>query len=235
MQTTPVLCGVEGHGDECTCDVVITKPTETNFHFTEVWHASLVARHLGYKGGGYADLADFLEALGAAYDATRNLDNIDADWLDGVRGSGLAARVREALAQGESILDLPDMLGDSFARIVATLTNCQPLSVWTWGDIEWLEWEDEMNSAATHSAWVLARRFNISGVTASTLIEAYGKQLSSQVRVARKGEIDDLIAEHHQLPFSELYALVVESGFDYAPATIKSFRRRHRAKLRNAA
>jgi hypothetical protein len=239
-------CGGHGHSAECLCDVVITEQVPINYHFDDVWHAGIVARATGYRGGGGAQLADFLEALAHGYDATRRVANAAANyvpkdkvheaWLADIRRSGLKARVEEQLQDGHSILDVPDILMDGFERIVAALSRAQPSPTWTWDNMEWLAFEAYMLAKASHNVSDMARVFSLTRPQCLTLIKSYGRQAdtteAADSKVARAWELFEQY-EDKQAP--ELMAMLATEGYTYTLDGLRAARQRWRRHKRQHA
>jgi hypothetical protein len=217
------------------CDVNIETPALVRYLPTQVWHSNIIARAMSYdeQTASYSQTADFLEALGKAYDATRHLVGADVVFLPG-RIDAIRAEVGKLLSEGESIIDLPEMIGESFARILAALTRGVPNPIWMWGDLEWLQLEDILHSANQHSAYALADQMGLSRnqwQMTTYLINLYGKSTTAAATAASKATIDEIIEKYHNLPFKSLMTMVRASGLDYADNTVKSYRRRYRKSI----
>jgi hypothetical protein len=231
--TTP--CGGHGHSPECLCDVVITDSVPVNYHFDQVWHAGIVARAVGYRGHGGAELADFLEALASGYDATRSVAMKDGAWLDGTIADDLKARVEEQLQDGHSILDLPEILGQDLDRIVAALTGCQPCLIWTWDEVDWLEFEAFMYRSPIHSQSKMAASFGLTRAQCTTLIKAYGRGIESDSTASRTARAWELFAEYPNMPNAELQAMLAAEGHMYSRDGIRVARQRWKHRMKAAA
>jgi hypothetical protein len=221
-------CGLADHGEDCLCDVKIVAPVPTRFRFTEVWGADVVASALGYKGGGYADLADFLEALAMGYDATRRLDRVGCDFMEG--GEQLTKQVKAALGDGHSIVDLPDILGESFSRIVGALTSCKPHILWTWDEQRWIEFECHLLSRDIVSLRETGREFGLEDKTVAKLVAAYGRRAPREGNEAKMARIRELFAEHPDWTSTQIHAQLTSEGHQANLSTVK----RRLAEMRSA-
>jgi hypothetical protein len=223
-------CGGAGHSEECLCDVVITEVTPTNYHFDQVWHAGIVARATGYKRQGGASLAAFLESLSYAYDATRRLADTDGDWLDdvGTSGANLKAKVEAYLQDGHSILDVPDLVVDSFDRIVAAITGCQPCLIWTWDNRQWLAFESYLTTKHTHSQSDLAERFGLTRPQCTNLVKLYGKGLEGEAHLARAARAAELFDGHQDKGAPEILQMLLDEGHEYTLDGVRKARQRWR-------
>lgn len=207
-----------------------------NYHFKDVWHAEIVATATGYKGNGGGNLADFLEALAMGYDATREVAAQDDDWLEGVAHPTYRAAIVEQLRAGESIIDLPAILGDSFIRILAGITKAYPSILWTWGEARWAALEDQLNSAPAHNPTVLGRAFGITTDQAGALIKLYGKDKARAANIGRPSLAATKVAEGRFMSeptcsIKEQQQWLAAQGIMYALPALKKLRQRWRAKL----
>jgi hypothetical protein len=173
-------CGMDGHTDECLCDVVLKgEPVEVKYGFHQVWRSDLIMRATGYKEGqGGSALADYLEALGMGYEATRRIAEFDDNWREGVCDPERVSRVKTLLTEGTSIIDLPDILGDSWARIVATLTSGQATIVWSWSEARWARWEDAIRDK-NRSANSIGKEFGLFANSVLAYMRWWGVDRSS--------------------------------------------------------
>ncbi len=225
---------MNGHSAECLCDVIITTPVAVRYAFDQVWHADVVASAVGYDGeSGGGQLADFLEALARGYDATRKLSGLDADWLDGI--GDLRNRVGALLTEGESIVDLPSVIGDSFARIVGAITQGQPNIIWSWDESTWLRLEGVLCSSEYHVAQSIAVAFGVTWDMADQLIHLYGKSGESERRTQRHEQINAILERHPTAKLREIARLCDEAGIEVEYALLQSYRLRWLKKHPQAA
>lgn len=134
-------CGVDAHDDSCLCDVIIGEPVEIRYGFDEVKFAGMAARATSYKeGDGGERLAAYLEALAAAVERSAHLVRAGFDELDSY-DPDLHVRIGRFVRKGHSVVDAPIEFGESWARIVSTLTRGQPSKVWLWGELDWIKFE----------------------------------------------------------------------------------------------
>jgi hypothetical protein len=220
--TKTTTCGTEAHGATCLCDLSVDAPAPVRFGFNEVWYAGVVARAMDWHGQGGARLADYLEALGAAYDATRRLADFDEHWLDG--GSDLHDRAAEQLRAGVSIVDLPSVLGDAFARIVGAITRGQPSITWTWTEQRWAEFESCMLEHGAASGSTLSRRFGIGRRHAESLAALYGQSAAALDTKARVRRMTEMFAEGRSS--RQTLAALTDEGHTATLAGVRKYRYR---------
>lgn len=207
-------CKVRKHQDDCLCDVVVKEPAPINFGFTDVWHADIVAKAVGYKEGNEgAALADFLEALGSAYEATRVVAAQDEDWLEGTHDTAYRAKIVKLLRSGESIIDLPDVLCDSFAHIIACLTRGRPCIVWSWPEATWATLEDAMRATEV-SPTTLAKTFNVTYSQAESFVEWYGRAKVVSPRKQTTARAAQLFEQHRDEPIKIIFDTMIAEGFN---------------------
>lgn len=223
---TTATSGASIHPPDDLSDVIITEPITPKYAFDQVWHAGLIARATGYRGGGGKQLADFLEALAYGYDATRRLADLDSDWTSGIRTTDLRGRIVEQLQAGESIVDLPNILGDSFARILAALTHEQSSLVWTWSELQWIEFETYIMSSDKHSDFELHRKFHMGRRQAASLIEAYGKTVGEARSKDRAKKAEAIVVKYLDRSNVEVEARLADEGLEYSQASIRKIRQR---------
>lgn len=226
----PITCGQADHKVDCLCDVRFVEPAPIVCSFVETWHAGIVARAHNYKEGeGGAKLANFLEALGGAYDATRRIANQADGWLEGTASTEYRQRIHALLQSGESMIDLPNILQDSFARIVATLTAGQPTVCWTWGDPDWARFEDAM-AAPSVAPSVLSKDFGITYEQAVYLIGAYGRERAAAPPKKSITRAHELFAAHPTLSAAQVTDLLLAEGYEANYEKVKKQRQRWLAK-----
>lgn len=227
-------CGVVGHSESCLCDVVITTPVAVNYTFDQVQHGPVVARAVGYNGEtGGAQLADFLEALAFGYDAVHRLAHLDADWLTGV--NDLRDKVAEHLQTGQSIIDLPELMGESFSRIVAAITRSQPNIIWAWDEMTWLRFESTLLASQTHAANRLADEFGLTWRMAETLIHLYGRQPEAERRADRQAQLNAILEANPGIPMKTYARLAAEAGVSGSYSMLQAHRLRWRRKHQQSA
>lgn len=234
MNTPPeVTCGVADHDDDCLCDVVIKEPVPVRYAFHEVHLADIVAKHTRYRdGAGGAPLAAFLEAFSDAIEATARMRDFDPDWLDGALRSDLSDRIHAHLAQGESIVDAPDMLGESFARIVAVLTRGQPSTVWTWDERRWVEFEERMTAPGAVAACDIEREFGVTRHFVGRMAQVfYGTQLLSDEKARRNHRMRELFELGCLSNQRIVDTLQAEGWVDVRYETVKKMRQRWRKQI----
>lgn len=225
----PITCGVRGHDDDCLCDVRLGPPMPITHHFTDVWHARIVADATGYReGDGGAALADFLEALAAGYDATRQVAEQDDDWLEGTQDPDRRAQIVELLQRGESIIDLPDILGDSFARIIATITRAQPSPVWAWPEVRWATFEDALQRPRL-SLLALSKEYGLTRSQVETLCGAYGRLKAVKSRKDGTVAARRLFAERPDATTAELVRALADEGHEFSSEALRKLRLRCKA------
>lgn len=217
-------CGAQT--DELS-DVAFDKPADVNYHFNEVWGADVVARATGYRGEGGAKLAEFLEALASAYDATRRLEGLENNWTDGIMTSDLRSNLSALLVAGCSIIDAPDELGESWMRIVACATNCIPSKLWTWEEIEWVKLEAYLQASSAIDRIQMAAQFNITRTQAEMLLALYGREHAGSSIRKRKEVLVGLFEDHPEWSARQLADHVNAMGFK--PMSVEAVRR-HRQR-----
>lgn len=137
---TTLDCGVPAHEAECLCDVVITKPTPVNYGGHELDHAGLVMRYheLGapWDGDKLAVLLDGLDRARAARDLLRDHE------LDPEHLSTYTDLVKELVIQGQSMIDIPSIVGLSLRETAAALMSGQVhAAITAWNAADWLAFE----------------------------------------------------------------------------------------------
>jgi len=214
-------CGGTGHEGDCLCDVVIGTPVPINYSFTDVRHGDIVARATGYQGGAGANLADYLEALASAVDATAHLRDFEPNWLDGVKD--MLPQIKEHLGCGESIIDLPDILGVSFAQIVGALGGGQATMIWTWDELTWIEFEIHLQGDSI-SYQETADRFGINHEQVARLAKLYGRKPPLEGARERNARLRSLVDEHPDWKASQIHQQLLDEGHN--PTTLVNTRKR---------
>ena len=215
-------CGTPNHDADCLCDVVITAPVKVRFQFHEVLGGDVVARHLGYKpGAGGAALADYLEALAGAGDAMNRLHQFDANWDDGI--VELYPRVAELLRSGESIIDVPNILGDSHARVIASVTRQRSI-VWAWSESRWAAFEDYL--ASKPSVLKTARDWDIPYDHAERIMQAYGVRQQVKYRNPTMGRVAELYLANPTWNAGDVLRQLQAEGLTADRGLIRQVRRR---------
>lgn len=228
---TAISCGVAKHDADCLCDVVIKEPVETAYGLLEVWHAQIVANAMGYKEGQTgAALAGFLEALASGYDATRQVVAQDEDWLEGTRDAEKREQITALLRSGVSIVDVPDMVHDSFIRVVATMTQAQPCVLWSWSERQWAEWEDALGDGAV-SVNQMAKRFSLTYRQADALRKAYGRERGHDARKTALVRAVELYEAHPEWTSTRVWQTLCSEGYEASLQAV----RRHRIRWKSAA
>lgn len=222
--TKELGCGLAGH-DDCRCDVIIDTPTEVHYGFDQVWGGDVARRGLGIdpmEGG--ARLATFLEALGSAYDATRRMyDPSDDDPSIGAKE--LRPLIGEQLQAGESIIDLPDILGRSMAAILAGVTGGNPALCWAWDDMEWLRWESRMADTDIVTAR-LAADFNLHPSSCKSMMELWGAKDAGSSKTASDKVAKAFVEANPELSSYEVATALADQGISYRADSVRRYRRR---------
>lgn len=217
--------------DDDSCDdVIIVEPVPIRFGFVDVLGGDIVARYTKYKEGqGGAALADYLEAFSDAIEATKRLREFDPDWLEGALASDLPQRIKEHLRAGDSIVDAPDMLGESFARIVAILTRGQPSVVWTWEERKWIDFEVRMTATGEVASSEVEREFGVTRDFVTRMARSYyGTRLLSDVKTRRNQRLRELF-ELDGLTNPQMVEVLREEGYgDVTIDAVKKQRQRWR-------
>lgn len=208
-------------------DVIITTPTPVNYSFTEVWHADIIARAVGYTDGGGERFVRFLTALAEAYDQTRHLADLDADWSEGTQEPARKAEIASLLAAGESMVDMADLIGDSHARVMATITSGQPTMLWVWSERRWAEWEDAINRTPIPSSASLGREFALDWHTVNSLLDWYGKTSLRSSRKEMWGRIKEIILANPTLTARQIAEAIRAEGHTVDPEAVRKHRQRH--------
>ena len=154
-------------------DVVISEPrTPINYSPTDLPHAEMVIK---YKNLGAPwtsrDGATLLETL------SRAASYAEEARKDRTHGH-LRPLVVECLDYGHSIIDLPDILGESLYDVVRSLSNGNAQSYWAWTPSDWLEFESgillPLDERPTKKQ--IAADFGLSQRAAAKLISLYGAE-----------------------------------------------------------
>lgn len=222
-------CGVADHSSDCLCDVEIGAPTPTNFSLTEVMMGTKtggeIAELLGLgRPWNAANVASLMEAMGSAYETVTRMRDFDPDY--DVPPFRLRGMVAEQLQAGHSILDLPDILGTSFAQILSALTGGHPSNIWTWDDLDWLRFEAYLHDHEYVRPSDLVNEFGIATrQTAIGLMERYGKP---DFNKARDAVLCQLVADNPQATTTELVVMAADAGFPVSREAIWGRRRKER-------
>lgn len=173
-------CGEQDHDEECLCDVVITEPVRVRYHLKDTLHAGVIQRALGInKIDSPAKAGELMEALGKAYDACRRYDGI-ADEVPDMYNN--RRKILGLLQAGESIIDIPKLVGLDFVDVVRVLTAGRATKLWLWDEATWAEVEDAVRSGIGRK--LLARRFGVEENQARTVLKWYGENSSHWVNTA---------------------------------------------------
>ena len=143
-------CGVTAHEDECLCDVRVGEPTPINFSINQVLGSEFLDDDRWSHPWDASKVADYAETLLAAYDEWRERSANPA-FRDGharrLRDrAAFQAEVRELLRSGESIVDVPAILGITFDEMWEALRHARSPFYETWGDLDWLKFESALES-----------------------------------------------------------------------------------------
>jgi hypothetical protein len=165
----PTTCGIDVHDAECLCDVNLDNRSPINWALNEVWHAPLIMRTLEMSAPWTrSKLADLLEAIGYAYDITRNITT-HADDRDALRNQ-IVLRAHN----GESILEIADDLGHDVAVVASAITRNAPSTMWTWDRERWATVESWMRSNSPVSIRGASRHLDVSRNVITTLADVFG-------------------------------------------------------------
>jgi hypothetical protein len=173
LTQTTLGCGVTDHADDCLCDVVVTEITPINFGGHEVDHADLVIkyRNLGAPWTS-SDMAELIEALGRAAEAKALLKDAIPDRL-----STYTSAVKGLIAEGHSMIDIPNIIGLPLADCAAALMSGRTSAVVvTWSESDWLAFEADCLTTAMGND-LLSRRHNVSNTVALRLSRLYRASL----------------------------------------------------------
>lgn len=235
LTDAPLLgCGIDIHDEACLCDVQLPDtPLTPKFGFDQIHHADVVMRATGLDpmvGGRH--LASFLDQLGSAYEAVSRLSALDDVDDDAVGLHALRDAIGEQLQAGESIVDLTDILGESFARIVAGISGGVTSTCWTWSELEWIRWEVALEDGMTVVSH-LAEAFNIEQSTAKRMMQLWGVQDDGSAKTENDRQAKEIIDANPEMPPKAMHEHLAAVGIEYRRDSIVRYRSKQRkANLR---
>lgn len=226
--SVPPDCGVTTHGDDCLCDVTIGEPTPINHPLNDIWHMDVIMRIKNLSAPfSSADLADMLEALGEAYDATRQVAGLAAEQIENIEEQ--RNEIAGLLQSGESIVDLPEILDVPFGRILQLLSRNRVTPWWAWDELKWIEVEGMIRDPdGGPSSYEAERILGIDDNTIIKLWKLYGRTEFGQSAKAKRDEkINQIIIDFHELPLAKLADVVAQQGItDISPQQLSNRRSR---------
>lgn len=209
----PAGCGVLHHRYDCLCDVQMAVPTSIEFDPSTFWMCDVVWNSEAIAEGGQDALLDFLEKMTVAYDAVRELQSRN-ERNDAMRGNvdqSVRENALQALKDGQSMVDLPELLQVSYADIISSITHGRPSPLWAWGDLEWLKFEGWVEQQEQVGQRDIQREFGIGYGVAERLIAMYG--LKKRLPKEHWGRRVEWYLERHPFaPVKEVLAFVDAEG-----------------------
>lgn len=213
MADRPAGCGVLHHKYDCLCDVQMTVPATIEFDPSTFWMCDVVWNSEAIADGGPEALLGFLEKMTLAYDAVRELQerNEQADRLRGNVDESVRVYALRALADGQSMVDLPDLLQVSYADVISSITKGRPSKLWAWGDLEWLKFEAYAEEHPTVGQREICREFKVGYSVAERLISMYG--LTKRIPKEHWGRrVEWYLEQHPKAPVKDVLAFIDSEG-----------------------
>ena len=210
----PAGCGVLHHKYDCLCDVQMPSvPSAIVFDPSTFWMCDVVWNSEAIAEGGQDALLDFLEKMTVAHDAVRELQarNERNDKMCGDVKPETRTQALEALADGHSMVDLPELLQVSYADIISSITHGRPSPLWAWGDLEWLKFEGWAEQQGQVGQRDIQREFKVGYNVAERLIALYG--LKKRLPKEHWGRRVEWYLERHPFaPVKEVLAFIDGEG-----------------------
>lgn len=243
---------------ECLCDVNIEEPVPYSYGFggdADVSGADEGFVHgsdilLTLKDTKYGapwtqeKLAEFGEALMAGWDAMVE-QRKHGTRLPGDRLTRIRDEVAELVQSGESMVDVPVILGLDWDTVACGITHgTSARSVWwyKWGDVEWLRWEALIEGPGPFKPRVLYNEVTgrqppggSADLAVYGLLELYGKRAASRDPRGRKldsisQKILALMKQGETSP-SHIQHMLKRSGVDIARERVRDRIRHLRCSL----
>lgn len=140
-----VNCGTADHAADCLCDVRITEPTPINYPINKVLGSEYLTDDRWSLPWDATKIADYAEALLAAYDEYRRASAAAKRYVRRDRAQ-LLSLIQTLTKAGESMVDVPALLELTFDEMWAILRNGRPAFYEKWGDLDWLKFEAALDT-----------------------------------------------------------------------------------------
>lgn len=173
-------CGTKDHEEDCLCDVHVDAPIAIFPLDPKTFWGLKVAMDSGHTLDDTESILDVLEALCKAKDMMQFVNLISNSGKPMRVNNDLRVATRNLIRQGHSMTDMPNLLHESWSKIMFSLTNGVGSMVWTWPKEMWGAVEDYLYTQETWPGYrAIMRRFDIERGPA-TVVERLYRDICSE-------------------------------------------------------